>query len=226
MVSQGMSYDRATGITTIRPYNVNGNWNFATSLNYTQVLDKRNRWTLNAIAIGEWRNSVEMINDGQSAQPYRSSVRNFSPELSVKGTYRKDFTEVTLRTRVSWQYLTSPRSGFETVDARNVSLSGNLQYRLPLAVVLRTNFTLYMRCGYALSAMNTNDLVWNVSLSRALDKAQRWTLEAEGFDLLHQLSNVNTTMNAQGFTETWSNTLPRYFLLRLSYQFNSKPKKK
>ncbi len=226
MVSQGMSYDRATGITTIRPYNVNGNWNFATSLNYTQVLDKRNRWTLNAIAIGEWRNSVEMINDGQNAQPYRSSVRNFSPELSVKGTYRKDFTEVTLRTRVSWQHLTSPRSGFETVDARNVSLSGNLQYRLPLAVVLRTNFTLYMRCGYALSAMNTNDLVWNVSLSRALDKAQRWTLEAEGFDLLHQLSNVSTTMNAQGFTETWSNTLPRYFLLRLSYQFNSKPKKK
>lgn len=226
MVSQGMSYDRATGITTIRPYNVNGNWNFATSLNYTQVLDKRNRWTLNAIAIGEWRNSVEMINDGQSTQPYRSSVRNFSPELSVKGTYRKDFTEVTLRTRVSWQHLTSLRSGFETVDAHNVSLSGNLQYRLPLAVVLRTNFTLYMRRGYSLSAMNTNDLVWNVSLSRALDKAQRWTLEAEGFDLLHQLSNVSTTMNAQGFTETWANTLPNYFLLRLSYQFNSKPKKR
>ena len=74
--------------------------------------------------------------------------------------------------------------------------------------------------------MNTNDLVWNVSLSRALDKAQRWTLEAEGFDLLHQLSNVSTTMNAQGFTETWANSLPNYFLLRLSYQFNSKPKKK
>lgn len=226
MVSQGMSYDRATGITAIRPYNVNGNWDFATSLNYTQVLDKRNRWTLNAIAIGAWRNSVEMMNDGLSAQPYRSSVRNFSPELSVKGTYRKDFTEVTLRTRVSWQHLTSPRSDFETVDARTVSLSGNLQYRLPLAVVLRTNLTLYMRRGYALSAMNTNDLVWNVSLSRALDKAQRWTLEAEGFDLLHQLSNVSTTMNAQGFTETWANSLPNYFLLRLSYQFNSKPKKR
>lgn len=226
MVSQGMSYDRATGITAIRPYNVNGNWDFATSLNYTQVLDKRNRWTLNAIAIGAWRNSVEMMNDGLSAQPYRSSVRNFSPELSVKGTYRKDFTEVTLRTRVSWQHLTSPRSDFETVDARTVSLSGNLQYRLPLAVVLRTNLTLYMRRGYALSAMNTNDLVWNVSLSRALDKAQRWTLEAEGFDLLHQLSNVSTTMNAQGFTETWVNSLPNYFLLRLSYQFNSKPKKR
>lgn len=226
MVSQGMSYDRATGITAIRPYNVNGNWDFATSLNYTQVLDKRNRWTLNAIAIGAWRNSVEMMNDGLSAQPYRSSVRNFSPELSVKGTYRKDFTEVTLRTRVSWQHLTSPRSDFKMVDARNVSLSGNLQYRLPLAVVLRTNLTLYMRRGYALSAMNTNDLVWNVSLSRALDKAQRWTLEAEGFDLLHQLSNVSTTMNAQGFTETWVNSLPNYFLLRLSYQFNSKPKKR
>lgn len=226
MVSQGMSYDRATGITAIRPYNVNGNWDFATSLNYTQVLDKRNRWTLNAIAIGAWRNSVEMMNDGLSAQPYRSSVRNFSPELSVKGTYRKDFTEVTLRTRVSWQHLTSPRSDFEMVGARNVSLSGNLQYRLPLAVVLRTNLTLYMRRGYALSAMNTNDLVWNVSLSRALDKAQRWTLEAEGFDLLHQLSNVSTTMNAQGFTETWANSLPNYFLLRLSYQFNSKPKKR
>lgn len=41
------------------------------------------------------------------------------------------------------------------------------------------------------------------------------------------MKNTNITLNSQGRTETWYNSLPRYVMLHLSYKFNSgmsKPK--
>ena len=51
-------------------------------------------------------------------------------------------------------------------------------------------------------------------------------LMLDGFDLLNQLSNITQTMNAQGRTETWTNTLHRYVLLHAVYRLNRQPKKK
>jgi hypothetical protein len=47
-----------------------------------------------------------------------------------------------------------------------------------------------------------------------------------GFDLLHQLTNTRYEMNAQGRTEVWYNSLPRYMMLSLAWRFNISPKQK
>jgi hypothetical protein len=46
------------------------------------------------------------------------------------------------------------------------------------------------------------------------------------FDILHQLSSTQYSVNAQGRTETWHNCIPRYALLTLAYKFQKMPKKK
>jgi hypothetical protein len=84
---------------------------------------------------------------------------------------------------------------------------------------------MYSRRGYGSSELNTNDLVWNASLSRSFLKS-RLTVRLEGFDLLGQLSSTVIFINGQGRTETVSNTLPRYAMLHLSYKLNKQPKKK
>ena len=48
----------------------------------------------------------------------------------------------------------------------------------------------------------------------------------DGFDILGQLSTVRRTLNAQGRTETWYNTVPRYAMLHVVYHLNREPKKK
>lgn len=73
--------------------------------------------------------------------------------------------------------------------------------------------------------MNTDDLVWNASLARSFCKG-RLTLTAEGFDLLHQLSNTTYTVNAQGRTEVWRNTIPNYVMMHVSYKWSKVPKKR
>ena len=46
-----------------------------------------------------------------------------------------------------------------------------------------------------------------------------------GYDLLGQVSSLRYSINAQGRTDTWTNSMRRYALLTVSYRFNQKPKK-
>jgi hypothetical protein len=72
--------------------------------------------------------------------------------------------------------------------------------------------------------MNTDDLVWNAELARTLFH-EKVTVKFTAFDLLHQLSNKQYSVNAQGRTETWTNCIPRYLMLSVAYKFNIQPKK-
>jgi hypothetical protein len=83
---------------------------------------------------------------------------------------------------------------------------------------------MFSRRGYSDSSMNTDDLVWNASLSRSFMKG-KLTARLEGFDILGQLSNTRFSVNAQGRTEQWRNSLSSYAMLHLIYKFSVMPKK-
>ena len=74
--------------------------------------------------------------------------------------------------------------------------------------------------------MNDDHFVWNLNLSRSFLKNKALVLRLEAHDILGQLSNVYTVINAQGRTDTWYNSMPRYALLHVCYKFNSMAKKK
>ena len=84
---------------------------------------------------------------------------------------------------------------------------------------------MFSRRGYQSEMMNTDDLVWNAELSRSFFK-EKFTLKLTAFDLLHQLSNTQYSVNAQGRTETWTNSIPRFVMLSAAYKLNHTPKKK
>jgi hypothetical protein len=73
--------------------------------------------------------------------------------------------------------------------------------------------------------MNTDDLVWNGELSRSLFN-EKLTLKLTAFDLLHQLSNKQYSVNAQGRTETWNNCIPRFVMISAAYRLNIMPNRK
>ena len=89
-----------------------------------------------------------------------------------------------------------------------------------------TDLTMYSRRGYADPSMNTDDLVWNMRISKSMLPRRNLTVFVDGFDILGQLSNIRRVINAQGRTETWYNTVPRYFMVHLIYRLNREPKKK
>ena len=73
--------------------------------------------------------------------------------------------------------------------------------------------------------MNTNDLVCNASLSKSFQK-ESIAVSLEAFDIFHQLSSTEYTLNAQGRVESWRKSIPSYLMLHLSWRWSHMPKKK
>ncbi len=101
----------------------------------------------------------------------------------------------------------------------------SLLYNLPANFQISTDFTVFNRRGYTDAALNTDNFIWNARLTYTALKGQL-LLMFDGYDMLHNLSNVSYTMNAQVRTETIRTVLPRYFMFHLQWRFNHIPKKK
>ena len=77
----------------------------------------------------------------------------------------------------------------------------------------------------AVAENNTDELIWNASLSKTFLKGNLiFTLK--GTDLLGNLKNRQFNINEQGRTETFNNVIPRYAMLSVSYRFNTMPKQR
>ena len=115
--------------------------------------------------------------------------------------------------------------GDQPTDIWDFSYGFNGTYKLPWQLTFETDLTMNSHRGYADNEMNDNRLYWDAALTKSIHKGQ-WVIKLRGYDLLGQVSNLRYAINAQGRTETWTNSMRRYALLPISYRFSQKPKKK
>lgn len=140
-------------------------------------------------------------------------------------TYKfNEKSNLKLTTTPTWQWFQSRREDFQNFHTADYKTTLTALVALPWQVQLSTDLTLYSRRGYNDPSMNDTEWCWNARLSRTFLKGNL-ILMLDGFDLLDQLSNITQTMNAQGRTETWTNTQHRYLLLHAVWRFNKQPKK-
>ena len=164
------------------------------------------------------------VTDGMA--PARSTVQTYNSggSLNMEYAFPKD-VRVGVKARCTWNHLSSGRENFTTLNTYDYNYGLIAQAKLPWDLQFNTDLTLYSRRGYGESGMNTDDIVWNATLSKKLLK-KRVTLSLDGFDILGQLSNVTQTLNGQGRYETWRNVIPSYAMLRLTYNLDIKPAKR
>ncbi len=100
-----------------------------------------------------------------------------------------------------------------------------MSFNLPLDFTISSSLTIRSRRGYSDPNLNTDTYILNGSIGWYLrNTSLRFSID--GYDLLHQIKSVTYRVDAYGRTEAWSNTLPSYIMLRLSYHLNLQPKKK
>ena len=224
-IAYSSEYNRATGVYTYRPVNINGNYNVGGNVNYSMALDKKRRWNLSTTTSAQLHNNVDLITvTGSDANP-RSKVKTLFLNETVKIDHRFGRQKVGAKAGCSWRNATSAREDFATVNAANFNYGLTGQFELPCGFQFFTDLTMYSRRGYEAHEMNTDELVWNARLSKQVWK-KRLTLALEGFDILHNLSAVTHTLNGQGRTETYRNVIPSYGMLHVIYRLNVQPKKK
>ena len=224
-IAYSSEYNRATGVYTYRPVNINGNYSVGGNVNYSMALDKKRRWNLSTTTSAQLYNNVDLITvTGSDANP-RSKVKTLFLNETVKIDHRFGRQKVGAKAGCSWRNATSAREDFATVNAANFNYGLTGQFELPCGFQLFTDLTMYSRRGYESHEMNTDELVWNARLSKQVWK-KRLTFALEGFDILHNLSAVTHTLNGQGRTETYRNVIPSYGMLHVIYRLNVQPKKK
>lgn len=230
MLGTRTTYNTQTGAYAYMSDNVHsGNWALNPYVVYSGKLDKKGLFGIETRLSLDYTKSTDFdiaydadINNAAStlSRVYTSILRDY-----LKLSFQKGDLSLALVADAQWRNSTSNRDNFQTLNAYDYNYGMTLSYKLPLGIQLATDLKQYSRRGYGDKSMNTDDLVWNASLTRSFCKG-RLTLTAEGFDLLHQLSNTTYTVNAQGRTEVWRNTIPNYMMMHVAYKITKTPKKK
>lgn len=225
-VAYSLVYDKANSLSRIRPVSVNGNWNVDGSIGFTRALDKAQKFTVDNQLTAEYRHSVDMATFVGSLVSERSVVRN----MILGDELRVDYQPVegySFSLHGAWKYysISSKREDFADIHATDYNVGFNTTLTLPWEFRLTTDMTMFARCGYQQSELNTTDWIWNAQLSRAFFSGRLLT-KLQAFDLFHQLNSVRYAVNEQGRVETWRNSIPRYLMLSLAWKFNINPKKK
>ena len=193
--------------------------------------------------------SVQSVATASQPNPL-SHVNNYYIENRLTLSYTWRNLTLGLPTYVEYRHTTNEEHTIQTINATNFQYGLTLNYNFKRDTTspsgeagrgvlprwlqgfsIATDLKMFSRRGYGDRSMNRDDLVWNASIARSFPnpfgKKAGGTLVArlEGFDLLAQLSSTNLIIDGQGRQETIFNTLPRYLMLHLTYNFARTPRK-
>ena len=238
-IVRGQTYDPMTGVTYHRFENVRGNWDFWSQLSFGRMLDAgKHLWLESRLGTGYDHNvGIARMLGGGSVVGESSTVKgwNLSGYAQLRYTLKKLTLSGYVRYGTSWKRYQTPLLGEGTggrLHPVNVHYGLSGQYELPIlrgsdgrGLQVATDAVLYVKRSYGDKSMDTNDFVWNASIAKSLWKNQ-FVVKLEGFDLLNQLCNIYTTIDAQGRVETWRNMVPSFVMLHLEWHFSRLPKNK
>lgn len=218
-LAMGTIYEN-TGRRIVTPNNIDGNWSSIARAYYSTPIGKKRSFYFRNILSAIYNNNVDLV--GVESILTRSVVKNLNLTETFKIDYKIYKHQLSVKAGAVWTHATGNRTDFKVIDAINCNYGFVAQLYLPWKFKLDTDFTIYHRRGYAEAGMNTNDLVWNVRISRSVLK-ERFLLMLDAFDMLGKLNNVQYRLDGQGRTEMLTNVTPRYLMLHAVYRFNALP---
>ena len=83
-----------------------------------------------------------------------------------------------------------------------------------------TDITQQARRGYSDATMNTTELIWNARLQQSFLRENNLIVSLEWNDILGQRSNISRMISATQRSDSWSNSIYSYGMLRVMYNFN------
>ncbi len=221
--AQGYTYDPVTGVKTYRPENItSGNWQTTATVSHSRVIGRKKFFRIeNELRLMTAKNTdLAAVSGSNTTEKLRimATETRWRPRLR----YQKDRLTTILRVELLWRNM--HRNITNDLLPDNIwqfSYGLYASYKLPSGFIIDTDIDMHSRRGYIDSQLNDNCLYWDGTLTKSLAKG-RWVVKLRGYDLLGQVSNLSSRINAQGRTETWTNALRRYVMLTLSYRFTQK----
>ncbi|MBR0260049.1 MAG: hypothetical protein IJQ49_07280 [Prevotella sp.] len=225
-VLEAVSFNPATGVYTYRPENVHGTYDIRLKGGLFYTLDKNKYWTTEVnlyVLFTHWLDHIMLAGETESRL---NAVNSLTQHHKAYIQYNKGALNIRATGDIRWRHSEGKMYDFETLNATDFQYGLSARYTLPrLNTTLSADGNMYSRRGYGSSELNTDDFVLNASISQPFFKG-KLIARIEAFDLLHQLSNTQYSVNAQGRTETWYRSLPHYVMAHLVYHWNRQSSKR
>ena len=225
-VSEAVSFNPATGVYTYRPESVHGSYDIKVKGGIFYTLDNNKYWTVESnadVLFTHWLDHMMLSGDTES---HVNAVNTLTLHDNAYIQYNKGALNIRATGDIRWRHSEGKMYDFETLNATDFQYGLSARYTLPrLNTTLSADGNMYSRRGYGSSELNTDDFVLNASISYPFFKG-KLIARIEAFDLLHQLSNTQYTVNAQGRTETCYRSLPHYVMAHLVYHWNRQSSKR
>ncbi|MFM7466773.1 MAG: outer membrane beta-barrel protein, partial [Crocinitomicaceae bacterium] len=153
-----------------------------------------------------------------------NNQENITQNKSVSAGSEFELKLDSLQIAVGGDYsFTSPKSSLASASNTPFIMqtyTADIEWQLP------GNFKIKADAKYVINSQraagfNRNILVINAELSRSFLKTENLIVTLSGNDLLNQNLNLQRQINGNVVTDNYTKIISRYFLLRLTYKFNS-----
>ncbi|GFI52803.1 hypothetical protein IMSAGC021_01110 [Muribaculaceae bacterium] len=211
IISKSLIKDDGTRETTYA--NVNGVWSGRVMNMFSMPL-RNKKWSLSNHVFVNANRSVGFNNSQRNAS---LSLRiNESPGI----TFRPDHFELELRPRYSMEttFNSVQKNADQTVHTYGGRFDGT--YYTPWGLTLQSDINYSATSGYA-AGYDTRTWMWNATISQQFLRNKALTLAVKVYDLLNQRNNIRRNVTANYIDDTRYNSLTRYFMVTLSYRFNT-----
>lgn len=221
---RGYTYNTTTGVRVNKMYNVSGDRRGAITNELRWQFGKKKQFVLSATTDASIERANDVIGTNQET-PETYSINHRVLTQKLRFQYQIGSQTLSLRCDYTNRHTSSAREDFDNINANHINYGFSGVFKLPAGFGISTDFICYTRRGYGVKSLDTTDPVWNARITYTPTGYKKLTFIADGFDLLHKLSNVNDAVNASGRTVTYTNTLPRYIMFTVQYRLNIQPKK-
>jgi hypothetical protein len=207
-----ITYD-SIGRTITTPQNVNGNYyaGLYSSANYPIL----NKWLELGPNINySYSHNTTFINGVENL------TRVTNPTIRLDINHRTDSLEFRLSAGYSYYRSASSLSEQSNQKYSAFDYGASMEITLPLKMSFSTDAT-YSANRKRAEGYNINTLLWNASLKKNFLKNENLVLSLEATDILNQ--NIQTERNVSDnvVSDTKSNVIGRYILLKVLFKFNS-----
>ena len=219
-ITSKVYYDPKTGGRTSTRDNINGNWNTRGEFMFNTALDSLGTFNMNTRTSASYTHSVSYLDANRDGNILKNAVNQTSLSQRLGFSYRNDWFEFEPNGAVSYTFGRNKLQAQGNQDTWNFSYGFNSTAMLPWGMQLTTNLNMTSRRGYSDASMNTNELIWNAQISQSFLRGKPLSVRLEFYDILGQQSSFSRMLNAMMRSDSESNAINSYVMLRVNYRLN------
>ncbi|MCR5394688.1 MAG: outer membrane beta-barrel protein [Bacteroidales bacterium] len=223
-ISNKTTYDTITTIRTTMPKNINGNWNIGTGVGMNLGLGKEKHFSIGGNIGGNFNQNVGLYNNISSGDADDIDIKSITQTLrfntGANVAYRNDYISIELRGTFNETHASNNINSAADRDTQDFRYGSDMKFTMPWGTELASDVYMTSRRGYSQRDMNTDEMLWNASISHSFLKGNALTIKGEIYDILGQQTNVSRNINSESFSDSRNNGIYQYGLISLLYRFS------